>query len=207
MHSSKSLKFAALAVATTLATLVASSSALAADGVRVRGTVVSVTGDTLLVKSREGANVSIQLNLGWKAGGIAKAKLADIKQGDFVGIASLPGASGPDGALEVLIFPPAMRGTGEGSYGWDLKPNSSMTNGAVSEAVQSVDGTTVNVVYHGQSKKIVIAPNTPIVTFAPAVNADVKPGAAVFVPADRADDGKLSTTRVVVGKDGIVPPM
>jgi hypothetical protein len=207
MHSSKSLKFAALAFATALATLAASPSALAADGVRVRGTVVSVTGDTLLVKSREGADVSIKLNMGWKAGGIAKAKLADIKQGDFVGIASLPGASGPDGALEVLIFPPAMRGTGEGSYGWDLKPNSSMTNGAVSEAVQSVDGTTVNVVYHGQSKKIVIAPNTPIVTFAPAVNADVKPGAVVFVPADRADDGKLSTTRVVVGKDGVVPPM
>ncbi len=207
MQSSKSLKFAALAFATALATLAASSSALAADGVRVRGTVVSVTGDTLLVKSREGADVSIKLNLGWKAGGIAKAKLADIKQGDFVGIASLPGASGPDGALEVLIFPPAMRGTGEGSYGWDLKPNSSMTNGAVSEAVQSVDGTTVNVVYHGQSKKIAIAPNTPIVTFAPAVNADVKPGAVVFVPADRAEDGKLSTTRVVVGKDGVVPPM
>lgn len=207
MHSSKSLKFAALAFATALAALAASPSALAADGVRVRGTVVSVTGDTLLVKSREGADVSIKLNMGWKAGGIAKAKLADIKQGDFVGIASLPGASGPDGALEVLIFPPAMRGTGEGSYGWDLKPNSSMTNGAVSEAVQSVDGTTVNVVYHGQSKKIVIAPNTPIVTFAPAVNADVKPGAVVFVPADRADDGKLSTTRVVVGKDGVVPPM
>ena len=207
MQSSKSLKFAALAFATALATLATSTSTLAADGVRVRGTVVSVTGDTLLVKSREGADVSIKLNLGWKAGGIAKAKLADIKQGDFVGIASLPGASGPDGALEVLIFPPAMRGTGEGSYGWDLKPNSSMTNGAVSEAVQSIDGTTVNVVYHGQSKKIVIAPNTPIVTFAPAVNADVKPGATVFVPADRAEDGKLSTTRVVVGKDGVVPPM
>ena len=207
MQLSKSLKFATFAFATALATLAASTSALAADGVRVRGTVVSVTGDTLLVKSREGADVSIKLNMGWKAGGIAKAKLADIKQGDFVGIASLPGATGPDGALEVLIFPPSMRGTGEGSYGWDLKPNSSMTNGAVSEAVKSVDGTTVNVVYHGQSKKIVIAPTTPIVTFAPAVNADVKPGAAVFVPADRADDGKLSTTRVVVGKDGIVPPM
>jgi hypothetical protein len=207
MQLSKSLKFATFAFATALATLAASTPALAADGVRVRGTVVSVTGDTLLVKSREGADVSIKLNMGWKAGGIAKAKLADIKQGDFVGIASLPGASGPDGALEVLIFPPAMRGTGEGSYGWDLKPNSSMTNGAVSEAVQSVDGTTVNVVYHGQSKKIAIAPNTPIVTFAPAVNADVKPGAVVFVPADRADDGKLSTTRVVVGKDGVVPPM
>ncbi len=202
MIRSQTLRHAVAGVLVALA-----ATAAFADGVRVRGTVVSVVGDTLLVKSRDGANVPIKLGLGWKAGGIARAKLADIKQGDFVGIASLPGASGPDGALEVLIFPPAMRGTGEGSYGWDLKPNSSMTNGAVSEAVQSVDGTTVNVVYHGQSKKIAIAPNTPIVTFAPAVNADVKPGAAVFVPADRGDDGKLSTTRVVVGKDGVVPPM
>ena len=207
MQSFKTFKFAALALATALATLSVSPAALAADGVRVRGTVASVSGDTLVVKSRDGDNVSIKLNAGWKAGGIAKAKLADIKPGDFVGIASLPTAAGGDGALEVLIFPPAMRGTGEGSYGWDLKPNSSMTNGSVSEAVQSVDGTTVNVVYHGQSKKIVIAPATPIVTFAPAVNADVKPGVAVFIPAQRADDGKLSTGRVVVGKEGVVPPM
>ena len=200
----KPLSIAAIALAA--ATAFASTAASAAEGVRVRGTVVSVTDSTLVVKSRDGDNVSIALGLGWKAGGIAKAQLADIKPGDFVGIASLPGASG-DGALEVLVFPPAMRGTGEGSYGWDLKPNSTMTNGAVSEAVKSVEGTTVNVVYHGQSKKITIAPNTPIVTFAKAVNADVKPGAAVFVPAQRGDDGKLSTTQVVVGKDGVVPPM
>ena len=207
MQSFKQLKFTAMAIAVAVTTLAASSTAQAADGVRVRGTVVSLTGDTLLVKSREGDNVSVTLAPGWKAGGIAQARLADIKSGDFVGIASLPTATGGAGALEVLVFPPAMRGTGEGSYGWDLKPNSSMTNGSVSEAVQSVDGTTVNVVYHGQSKKITIAPGTPIVTFAPATNADVKPGAVVFIPADRADDGKLSTTRVVVGKNGIVPPM
>jgi hypothetical protein len=204
MQSIKTLKFAALVLGTTL---VLSAAASAAEGVRVRGTVVSVTNDTLLVKSRDGDNVAIALGLGWKAGGIAKASLADIKPGDFVGIASLPNAAGGAGALEVLVFPPAMRGTGEGSYGWDLKPNSTMTNGSVSEAVQSVDGTTVNVVYHGQSKKIAIAPGTPIVTFAKATNADVKPGAAVFVPAQKADDGKLSTTQVVVGKDGVVPPM
>ena len=207
MQSFKQLKFTAMAIAAAVTTLAASSTAQAADGVRVRGTVVSLTGDTLVVKSRDGDNVNVTLAPGWKAGGIAPAKLADIKTGDFVGIASLPTATGGAGALEVLVFPPAMRGTGEGSYGWDLKPNSSMTNGSVSEAVQSVDGTTVNVVYHGKSKKITIAPGTPIVTFAPATNADVKPGAVVFIPADRADDGKLSTTRVVVGKNGIVPPM
>ena len=200
----KTLPFAAIALAAV--TAFASTTASAAEGVRVRGTVVSLAGNTLVVKSRDGDNVSIALAADWKAGGIAKAQLADIKPGDFVGIASQPGASG-DGALEVLVFPPAMRGTGEGSYGWDLKPNSTMTNGAVSEAVKSVDGTTVNVVFHGESKKITIAPNTPIVTFAAASNADVKPGAAVFIPAQRGDDGKLSTKQVVVGKDGVVPPM
>ena len=203
MMSLKTLKLATLALAATLA----STLATAADGVRVRGTVASISGDTLVVKSRDGDNVSIKLKPDWKAGGVVKAKLSDIHPGDFVGIASLPTAAGGDGALEVLIFPPSMRGTGEGSYGWDLKPNSSMTNGSVQEAVQSVDGTTVNVSYHGQSKKIVVTPTTPIVTFAPAVNADIKPGAAVFVPADRAEDGKLSAGRVIVGKDGVVPPM
>lgn len=206
MSSFKAFKFKTAALALAAATL-AAASAHAADGVRVRGTVVSLAGNTLVVKSREGDSVSIALAADWKAGGIAKAQLADIKPGDFVGIASLPGASGGAGALEVLVFPPAMRGTGEGSYGWDLKPNSTMTNGAVSEAVKSVDGTTVNVVYHGESKKITIAPNTPIVTFAAATNADVKPGAAVFVPAQRGEDGKLSSRQVVVGKDGVVPPM
>jgi hypothetical protein len=203
MSPVKTLKLATLALAATLA----STGASAAAGVRVRGTVVSLSGNTLVVKSREGDTVSIALAANWKTGGIAKAQLADIKPGDFVGIASLPAASGGAGALEVLIFPPAMRGTGEGSFGWDLKPNSTMTNGAVTEAVKSVDGTTVNVAYHGESKKITIAPITPIVTFAPATTADVKPGAVVFVPAQRGDDGKLTTERVVVGKDGVVPPM
>jgi hypothetical protein len=206
MTSLKTFKLATLALATAVATLATAPAAFAADGVRVRGTVVSLAGDQLLVKSRDGDNVTITLAADWKAGGIAKAQLADIKPGDFVGVASMPGAK-VDGALEVLVFPPAMRGTGEGSYGWDLKPNSSMTNGSVSEAVQSVDGTTLNVVYHGQSKKINVTSGTPIVTFAPATAADVKPGAAVFVPAQRGDNGKLSAAQVVVGKNGVVPPM
>jgi hypothetical protein len=100
-----------------------------------------------------------------------------------------------------------MAGTGEGSYGWDLKPDSTMTNGSVSEAVKSVDGTVVTVVYHGQTKKISITPGTPIVTFAPATVADIKPGVAVFIPGQQADDGKISTARLVIGKDGVVPPM
>ena len=109
-------------------------SAQAADKARVRGVVESLSGDTLTVKSREGKDVTIKLKSGWAVNGIVNASVTDIKPGDFVGIASVPTDSGVNGALEVLIFPAAMKGTGEGDYGWDLKPKSSMTNATVASA-------------------------------------------------------------------------
>jgi opacity protein-like surface antigen len=189
----------------------ASTAAMAADaadqGVRVRGTVVSLSGDQLQVKSREGQALTLKLKDGWRASAVMKASIADIKPGDFVGIASLPKSGGGDGALEVLIFPPALKGTGEGSYGWDLKPNSTMTNATVGDAVKSVNGSTVTVNYHGQEKKIAIPTGTPVVTLGPATAADVKPGAVVFIPAQKDANGALSAGQVIVGKDGVVPPM
>lgn len=179
----------------------------AADQVRVRGTVESLDGNTLSVKTREGTDAKIMLKEGWKVSSVAKASIDDIKTGDFVGIASLPTAEGGDGALEVLIFPAAMKGTGEGSYAWDLKPNSSMTNATVANAVKAVDGQTVTVTYKGKEKKISIPAGTPVVTFAPAVEADLKSGATVFVPSEKAADGTISSSRVVVGTNGVQPPM
>jgi hypothetical protein len=179
----------------------------AADQVRVRGTVESLNGNMLLVKTREGNDATIMLKDGWKVSSVAKASVGDIKTGDFVGIASLPMAEGGDGALEVLIFPAAMKGTGEGSYAWDLKPNSSMTNATVANAVKSVDGQTVTVTYKGKEKQISVPAGTPVVTFAPAVEADLKNGATVFVPSEKAADGTFTSSRVVVGTNGVQPPM
>ena len=95
-------------------------------------------------KVREGPDAALALESGWKVTGVTKASVEDIKPGDFVGIASLPTAAGGDGAVEVLVFPPAMKGTGEGSYPWDLKPKSTMTNATVSNAVKDVDGRTAH---------------------------------------------------------------
>jgi hypothetical protein len=181
--------------------------AQAADNVRVRGTVASLEGSTLTVKTREGPTSAVALKPGWKVTGVAAASLGDVKAGDFVGIASLPTASGGDGAIEVLIFPPAMKGTGEGNYPWDLKPKSAMTNGTVLNAVKDVDGRTLIVSYKGQEKKISVPDGVPIVTFGPATEADLKPGATVFVPAQRGEDGSLATGFVVVGTNGVDPPM
>lgn len=201
-----------LAVASTLVAGALSPTPLLAAGaaqdrVNVRGKIVGFSANTLQVKSREGKTVTVALADGYKVAGVARATMADIKPGSFVGIASLPKADGGDGALEVLVFPPAMKGAGEGSYAWDLKPKSNMTNATVANAVQGVDGHTVTVTYHGKEKKIAIPEGTPIVTLGPATGADLKPDAVVFIPAMKDAKGKLVTQQVVVGNNGIVPPM
>lgn len=174
--------------------------------IHVRGSIVDYQGSTLKVKTREGETIDVALADDWKVAGVADAKVTDIKPGDFVGIASLPKAGGGDGALEVLIFPPAMKGLGEGSYGWDLKPDSSMTNATVADAVKGVEGRTVTVTYHGKEKKIAIPDGTPVVTIAGATKDDLVPGAVVFITAEKAATGPIAH-QVVVGKNGVVPPM
>lgn len=183
------------------------SASFAADNVRVRGTVAGIDGSALTVKTREGDTAVIKLADGWKISGVKGASIGDIKTGDFLGIASAPKADGSAGALEVVIFPAAMKGAGEGSRPWDLQPNSSMTNGTVEEAVSEVDGRTVTLSYSGQQRKISIPANVPIVTFAPATQADLKPGVAVFAFAERGADDGLTASRVVVGNNGVAPPM
>jgi len=196
-------------LAATAILLAGASATLAAEGeqVRVRGTIESVSDTALSVVSREGPTVSIAITPKTAIRGVKAADAADIKAGDFVGVASVPAAAGGDGALEVLIFPAAMKGTGEGSYPWDLQEGSTMTNATVSNAVEGVDGRSLTLTYPEGSKTIALPDNIPVVTFADAGKADLVKGATVFVPARKAADGSLATEFVVVGTNGVVPPM
>jgi hypothetical protein len=188
-------------------TVAGTAAAKAADALRLRGTVVNFEPSLLTVKTRQGDTDAIKLDAGWKISGVANASVKDIKQGDFLGIASVSKADGGSGALEVVVFPAALKGTGEGDRPWDLQPNSRMTNGTVAD-VTDVNGRAVTLTYdNGQTKKISIPDNTPVVTFAPAAPTDLKPGATVFVTAQRDADGTLNSNRVVVGNNGVVPPM
>ena len=177
------------------------------EPIHVRGSIESFGGNTLVVKTRDGAVVNIPLARKGMISGVAPADVSNIKPGDYVGIASLPTADGGDGALEVVIFPAALKGAGEGSYGWDLKPNSTMTNATVADAVRDVDGQTVTVSYHGQEKRIDVPMGTPVVTLAAATKADLKPGAVVFISAEKTASGVISAQQIVVGTHGVVPPM
>jgi hypothetical protein len=179
----------------------------ASNHVNVRGMIASLVGKSLVVKTRDGGDATITLSDDCLVNSVAAASINDIKPGEFVGISNVPKSEGISSALEVVIFPAALKGTGEGDRPWDLKPNSSMTNATVANAVKGVDGRTVTVTYQGGQKKIDIPDKTPIVTLALATMDDLKPGATVFVAAEHRSDGTWIAHRVVFGTNGVVPPM
>ena len=174
---------------------------------RTRGTIESVDGDTLTVKSRSGEDVKLHMSGDMKVVGITRISMADIKVGSFIGATTVPGPDGKQNAIEVHVFPENMRGTGEGSRPWDLRPNSTMTNATVSESVASNDGHSLVVKYKDGEKKVEVLPDTPVVTYVPADKSDLKPGAKVIAFMKQLPDGSFETSRVSVGRDGLTPPM
>jgi hypothetical protein len=174
---------------------------------RVRGTVEGVDGDVLSVKSRSGEDVKLHMTGDIRVVGITRISLSDIKVGSFIGTTTVPGPDGIPTAVEVHVFPEDMRGTGEGSRPYDLRPNSTMTNATVAESVVGNDGHTLLVKYKDGEKKVVVASDTPVVTYVPADKSDLKAGAKVIAFMKKLPDGSFETNRVSVGRDGLTPPM
>jgi hypothetical protein len=174
---------------------------------RVRGTIEGVDGDVLMVKSRGGEDVKLHMTADMKVVGIVKISLADIKLGSFIGTTTVPGADGQQNAVEVHVFPEDMRGTGEGSRPYDLKPNSTMTNATVAQQVAGNDGQTLMIKYKDGEKKVTVGPDTPVVTYVPGEKADLKAGAKIIAFIKQLPDGSFETNRISVGRDGLTPPM
>jgi hypothetical protein len=174
---------------------------------RIRGTIEGVDGDVLTVKSRGGEDVKLHMTGDMRVAGITKISLSDIKVGSFIGTTTVPGPDGTQNAVEVHVFPESMRGTGEGSRPWDLRPNSTMTNATVAESVAGNDGHTLTVKYKDGEKKVVVSPETPVVTYVPGDKSDLKAGAKAIAFVKKLPDGSFQTDRVGVGRDGLTPPM
>ena len=137
----------------------------------------------------------------------AKASLADVASGKFIGTTTLGERDGALIALEVHIFPEAMRGTGEGHYDWDLRPSSKMTNANVADVTSMGKDRILTVQYKGGEKKVLVPESAIIVSYAPTDRSELKPGAQVFLVSQRQPDGSLTAPRVNVGLNGQVPPM
>ncbi|SNB51656.1 hypothetical protein SAMN07250955_101119 [Arboricoccus pini] len=188
--------------------LTASATAIAAPPpVRLRGTIEDVSTASLTIAARDGSHPVVAIDPSTSINTLVRADLADIKSGDFIGTAAMPGNGNELRAMEVVIFPEAARGTGEGHYDWDLAPGSSMTNATVQAAVQGVDGRSLKLAYKGGETTVNVPPGVPIVRPVPASTADLVAGAAVFVVAERSAEGAFKARRIVVEKGGVVPPM
>ena len=187
--------------------LATAAAAQTAPPTRLRGTIEAIDGKTATIATREGTKAEVKLADNWMVMLVSTVPASEIKQGSFVGIASIKGPDGMPTALEVLVFPEAARGSNEGHYPWDLQPESMMTNATIAKMATASDGQTLTLEYKGGTQTIKVKPGIPIVTFAPGDRSDAKVGAKIFTGAAKGADGTLTVTRMLVGKDGLTPPM
>lgn len=174
---------------------------------RIRGEIVSFADSTLKVHRRSGDTVTIDMKESSGINAVKAISLSDIKPGSYVGAAAIPGPDGKLTAKEVVVFPEAARGTGEGHYAWDLGANSTMTNANVDTVVQGTSGRDLKLSYKGGSNSITVPPGAPVVTLVPATRAELTAGKKVFVVATPKTAGTYDGRLVVVEKDGVAPPM
>jgi hypothetical protein len=179
--------------------------------VRVRGQIEKIDGNILTVKSREGAELTIRLADNARVMAFVQASLADIKPNSYIGVTADPQPDGSQKAIAIHIFLESMRGTGEGHRPWDLRPGTTMTNAAVEQTAGSVDGQVLTVKYKmGErtgEQKVIVPPETPIVTYAATDKSELKVGAQIIIfGAQKQPDGTLQAQAVNVGR-GIAPPM
>jgi len=177
--------------------------------VRIRGQIVKVDGDMLTVKARDGSTVMVKLADNARVTAMVKAQLSDIKQGTFIGVTAMPQADGSQKAIGLHIFMESQRGVvADRHFPWDREPGSTMTNANVDSIVTGVEGQTIVVKYKEGEKKVVVPPNTPIVTFVAGSKDDLKTGAHMIVFAGQKQaDGTVLAPAINVGRDGAAPPM
>ncbi len=193
---------------TAISVLASSASAQQTPPVRIRGTIEKVDGNTLGIKTREGTDVKVNMTDNVAVFAVVKTELSQIKEGSYIGVSAMPQPDGTQKAFAVHIFPENQRGAAEGFRPWDARANSTMTNATVAETVKGTDGQNIMVKYKDGEKKVVVPPDTPIVTFVASDKSEVKPGAKIIIfGAAKKDDGTLEANRVNVGRDGITPPM
>ncbi|MGJ7528398.1 hypothetical protein [Variovorax sp. GB1P17] len=201
---------ATAALCLTAAVLPLSAAAQTSETVRIRGTLVRVDANTLIVQDRGGEVISLARPADMAVSEVYRIKLSDIKRGSFIGTAAMPQADGTQKALEVVVFPEAARGTGEGHRPWDLLPQSTMTNATVADlasAPKSVHGgQQLRLTYKGGEKTVIVPPDVPVVTFRPGTEALLVPGAKVLVNAQEKN-GTPTALRVTAGRNGFAPPM
>ncbi|WP_160000442.1 hypothetical protein [Roseomonas sp. 18066] len=180
------------------------ASPAAGTPVRLRGRITGVEGAALRIATREGTTAEVVLAENATVSALRRVAFADITAGTSVGAVAEPGTDGELKAVAITVLPPGMRIT-ERQVAWDLSPGTSMNDGPVEAVVESAAGRDLRLTIQGKSVLLRVTPETPLLMPIPASRADLVAGAAVFINAMQGADGKISTARVTVGKDGVDP--
>jgi hypothetical protein len=178
-----------------------------AQAQHLAGTIVSVDGPTVTLKTTKGENVKVNLTGNGSVLAVEKVKMDGIKIGEFAGVGSMPQADGTHRAVRISIFDEARRGNNEGERpGWGPDSKGTMTNATVDTSVAAVDGQMLTLKYKGGERKVIVPPDAVIQRNVPSSAADLKPGAAVTISAATPKgEGVYETARISVGRDGYVP--
>ena len=189
----------------TVAILAAATAALATpafaqSAARVRATIVGLEGDRLTLKTKDDQELKVRLIEPVSVSARVRADPSAVKPGAYVGAAAVPGKNGALAGIEVVIFPEASRGAGEGHRPMDLLPESTMTNATVADEVIAADGKTFKLTYKGGEQTLVFTPQTRIFTVAVGSLADLKPGSDVSLTIEKDAGGDLTTKRVTVDR-------
>jgi hypothetical protein len=185
--------------------LPAAAGAEAPQRVNLRGTIESLDGTALRLKTREGAAVAVALADNYAVRVTAKTDIAAIKPNDYVAVAGVPQPDGTIKAQVVQLFPEALRGIAEGHFPWDLTPDSTMTNATVEAVVAKASDRVITLKYKGGEKTVVVPPEAPVVALKPGSRDMLKPGTPVFIVALK-DQAGLKANGVTVGENGGAPP-
>ena len=188
----------------TLLLIFASTAVLAQANVRVRGTISEVKGDVLSVKSRDGRTIQLHLAPDAQVVTAKKTTLAEMGPNAYVGVTAVKRSDGRLVATEVHSLGPQVP-SGHIAK-WDGAPNSSMTNANIASSAQAGGGNELTLKYKDGEQKVLVTPDTAVVTFVPGTRADLKPGETIFSGARVEGDGSFMTGRVAVSKDGVKPP-
>jgi len=177
-------------IAFLVVVLVGSTAFAQTPPVKVRGTIVSLDGDVLTVKSKDGAEKKVELAKDVQVAVAKKTTLSEIKAGTLVGSTAVKGPDGKLVAREVHTIPPQAP---QGHMPWDTEPGATMTNANLNGVAKSTSGDEITLQY-----------KDGVLTFTPGDRSALKKGETIFTMA-REQDGKLTTQRVQVSKDGVKP--
>jgi hypothetical protein len=183
-----------------------SSSQTSAAPTRVRGVIDEIDDHELRVMTRPGKEITLKLADNAGVTWIEPIAVDAIKPGSFIGTAAVTQPDGSLKALEIQVFPEAMRGVGEGHRPWDLGADSTMTNGTVGD-LKVAKGRKLTLMYKGGEQEVFVPENAPVITYEPATKAALTKGAHVIVTTSQNPDATMTATRIGVGKNGLVPPM